>query len=392
MKRCFFINVRLYVLLLISFSLTACGLFGGTDNSVPPTELEDIEKSARVSTTWSQSVGVGDDEAMVDLRPAIVDDEIFTVDREGQVTALSLSSGKINWKVDLDTTITGGIGVGEGIIIVGNTLGEIIVLDAENGEFKWQKQLSSVMLSVPLIQGDILIVRTGDGRIVALETEGGQQLWVYDRGVPVLTLRGNSSPVIGGKEVVFTGFDSGKVSAVVIKNGRPYWEVNAAVPRGRTDMERLVDIDADMILLGRVLYAVTYQGNIVAIDAVEGQVLWSKEMSSYAGITIGERHVYVTDSDSNLWSVDRVSGNLLWKQNKLAYRKLTAPAVVGDYVVVGDFEGYIHVLSNADGSLVGREKIDRDGFHVQPIVDDSGILYIYGKGGKLSALRVVHNE
>lgn len=388
MKRTLFVNSRFCLLLLISFSLTACGFFGGDDNAIPPTELEDIEKSARISAAWSQSVGVGVDEVMVDLRPAIAGDEIFTVDREGQVTALSLSSGKINWQVDLDTTITGGVGVGDGIVVVGNTFGEIVVLDAENGTFKWQKELSSVMLSPPLIQDDVMVVRTGDGKIVALETAGGQQLWVYDRGVPVLTLRGNSSPVIGGKELVFTGFDSGKVTAVVIKNGRPYWEVNAAVPRGRTDMERLVDIDGSMILLGRILYVVTYQGNIVAIDAVEGKILWSKEMSSYAGITISERHIYVTDSDSNLWSVDRVSGNFLWKQDKLAYRKLTAPAVVGEYVIVGDYEGYVHILSQMDGGLVGREKIDSDGFHVQPLVDDSGTLYIYGNGGKLSALRV----
>ncbi len=379
--------VSIAVVLIFSLLISACGFFSGEDNSIPPTELQDINESAQVSKLWSKNVGVGVDEVMLNLKPAIVDYDIFTVDREGQVTGLNLETGNIKWQVELDTEITGGVGAGEGIVVVGNTEGEIIVLDAENGTELWRKQLSSVMLAAPLIQDQFLIVRTGDGRLYGLDIENGSQLWVYDRGVPVLTLRGNSSPIIGGRELVFTGFDSGKVAAVGIKHGRLLWEANAAVPRGRSDLERLVDIDANMLLIGRVLYAVTYQGRIVAIDALEGEVLWAKKMSSYAGIAADERHIYVTDSDSNVWAVDRVTGDLLWKQDKLAYRKLTAPVAVGEYVVVGDFEGYVHILSRLDGELIGRNKVDSDGFHVQPL-KDAETVYFYGNGGDLSALRI----
>ncbi len=379
--------VSIAIVLISSLFISACGFFGGEDNSIPPTELQDINDTAQVSKLWSKNVGVGVDEVMLNLKPAIVDYDIFTVDREGQVTGLDLETGNIKWQVELDTEITGGVGAGEGVVVVGNTQGEIIVLDSENGTELWRKQLSSVMLSAPLIQDQFLIVRTGDGRLYGLDIENGAQLWVYDRGVPVLTLRGNSSPIIGGRELVFTGFDSGKVAAVGVKHGRLLWEANAAVPRGRSDLERLVDIDANMLLIGRVLYAVTYQGRIVAIDALKGDVLWAKEMSSYAGIAADERHIYVTDSDSNIWAVDRVTGDLLWKQDKLAYRKLTAPVAVGDYVVVGDFEGYVHVLSRLDGELIGRSKVDSDGFHVQPLIDAETV-YFYGNGGDLSALRI----
>ncbi len=375
------------VVLLSSVFLNACGLFGGEDNSIPPTELEDINNTAKVSKQWSNNVGVGLDEVMVNLKPAIVDFDIFTVDREGQVSDLNLENGAVKWQVELETEITGGVGAGQGIVVVANSKGEVIVLDAENGSELWRKQLSSVMLSVPLIQDEFLVVRTGDGRLYGLDINDGGQLWVYDRGVPVLTLRGNSSPIIGGRELVFTGFDSGKVAAVGVKHGRLLWEANAAVPRGRSDLERLVDIDANLILIGRVLYAVTYQGQIVAIDALEGDILWAKKMSAYAGMAADERHIYVTDADSNIWAVDRVTGEFLWKQDKLAYRKVTAPAVIGDYVVVGDFEGYVHVLSRQDGELVGREKLDGDGFHVQPL-EDAGTVYFYSNGGDLSALRI----
>ncbi|MCW8929029.1 MAG: outer membrane protein assembly factor BamB [Gammaproteobacteria bacterium] len=376
---------------LFSLQLTGCGwtdsFFGGEDNSIPPTELEDINSSVQVRSVWSKNVGVGIDEAFVDLKPAITDSEIFTVDREGQVTSLSLSNGGINWQVELDTVITGGVGYGEGSLVVGDNRGEVIALDAGTGLVKWQRELSSVMLSAPLIQDDILIVRTGDGRVYGLNAENGSQVWVYDRGVPVLTLRGNSSPLIGGRELVFTGFDSGKVAAVGVQHGRLLWEADAAVPRGRSDLERLVDIDGSMILVGRVLYVATYQGRIVAIDALEGEILWAKEMSSYAGISADERHIYVTDSDSNLWAVDRVSGDMLWKQDKLAYRDLTAPVAIDEYVLVGDFEGYVHIISRLDGELIGREKIDGDGFHVQPQTDGE-VIYIYGNGGTLAALKL----
>ena len=376
---------------LFSLQLSGCGVmdsfFGGEDNSVPPTDLEDINSTVNVRSIWSKDVGVGIDDAFVDLSPAISDTEIFTVDREGQVTSLSLESGNINWQIELDTIITGGVGHGEGILVVGDNRGEIIVMDTDNGAIKWKKELSSVMLSAPLVQDGILIVRTGDGKIFGLDTENGVQIWVYDRGVPVLTLRGNSSPLIGGRELVFTGFDSGKVAAVGVQHGRLLWEADAAVPRGRSDLERLVDIDGSMILVGRVLYVATYQGRIVAIDALEGEILWAKEMSSYAGISADERHIYVTDTDSNLWAVDRVSGDMLWKQDKLAYRKLTAPVSVGDYVLVGDFDGYVHIVSRLDGELIGRERVDSDGFHVQPKVYGETV-YIYGNGGTLAALKL----
>ncbi len=379
------------LLVLSSVSLTGCGwtdsFFGGEDNAIPPTELSDINKTVQVSSLWSKDVGVGLSEAFVDLQPALTGTDIVTVDREGQLTSLDPQSGNINWQVELETTITGGIGYGEGLLIVGDNSGEIFVLDEQNGALKWKKKLSSVMLSAPLVQDEVLMVRTGDGRIYGLDAENGSQLWVYDRGVPVLTLRGNSSPLMGGGELLFTGFDSGKVAAVGVKHGRLLWEANAAVARGRSDLERLVDIDGNMILIGRVLYVVTYQGRIVAIDALKGDILWAREMSSYAGLAADDRHLYVTDSDSNLWAVDRVSGDMLWKQEKLAYRKLTAPVSVGDYVLVGDFEGYVHVLSRLDGDIIGREKINSKGFHVQPVADGETV-YIYGNGGTLTALRI----
>lgn len=382
---------RLLLLLLVSLLLGGCesisSLFSGKDNSIPPTELEDITPVVSLRPLWDKKVGVGTDDAMVNLNPAFSVSDIYTVDREGQVTSLNKSSGQINWQMELDIIVTSGLGFGNDMLFLGNDIGELIVLDAENGQLKWKKELSSVILSAPLTVADIVIARTGDGKLYGLNVENGEQLWVYDRGVPVLTLRGNSAPLLGGDQLVFAGFDSGKVTALGVEHGRLLWETSASTASGRSDLERLVDIDGDMLLIGRVLYVVTYQGRAVALDAIAGEVLWAREMSSSTGLGADERHIYVTDSDSNVWALDRQSGESLWKQDKLTYRQVTKPVALDDYVLVADFEGYVHLLTRYEGEFAGRLRVDKDGVSIHPVVDEE-VLYIYGNGGKLSALEI----
>ncbi len=383
--------LRICLILLVSLSLAACesikGIFAGSDNSIPPTELEAITPEVSLRTIWEKKVGVGTDRDMVNLKPAFGISNVYTVDREGKVTSLDKSNGQINWQTELDVIVTGGLGLGNEMLFLGNDTGEIIVLNAEDGQLKWKKELSSVILSAPVTVGDIVIVRTGDGRLYGLNAVNGEQVWIYDRGVPVLTLRGNSNSLLGGEQLVFTGFDSGKVTALGVDQGRLLWEISAALPSGRSDLERLVDIDGDMVLLGRVLFAVTYNGRVVAIDAIEGEILWSRDMSSYTGLGVDERHIYVTDADSNVWALDAQSGDSLWKQNKLAYRRVTKPVALDNYVMVADFEGYIHALSRMEGDFAGRIKVDDDGISISPAVDEQ-VLYVYGNGGKLTALEL----
>lgn len=379
------------IVLSASLMLGGCGtvrdFFGGKDNTIPPTPLENIEETVQLSTVWSTKTGVGTDGAMVRLKPYLSSRVIYVVDREGQVSALDRENGGLKWQVELDDIITGGIGAGNGMVYVGNDAGEIIAMNETDGQVQWQKLLSSVSLSVPLVYGNIVVVRTVDGKLYGLEADSGAQLWVYDRGVPVLTLRGVSDPILGGTQLVFTGFDSGKVAAVGINQGRLLWEANAAVPSGRSDIERLVDIDGDMILIGSVLYVVTYQGRLVAMDALKGEIFWARNMSSYAGIGADERHIYVSDDQSNVWAVDRRSGDTVWKQDKLTYRNLSAPVAMGDSVLVGDLEGYVHILSRIDGTLTGRKKLNGKAISTKPIAEQ-GVLYIYADDGQLSANRL----
>ena len=211
-------------------------------------------------------------------------------------------------------------------------------------------------------------------------------MWVYDRTAPVLTLRGTSSPALA-EGAAIAGFDNGQVVAIALGNGQPLWETRVAVPRGRSELERMVDIDADPIIVDNAVYAVTYQGQIAALELFSGQVIWRRDMSSHAGLGVGPDNVYVTDDTSHVWALDRANSASLWRQSKLEARRVSPPAVFGDFVVVGDLEGYVHWLRKDDGQFVARVRVDSSGIVAAPVATPFAV-YVYGSGGELAALQV----
>jgi outer membrane protein assembly factor BamB len=230
------------------------------------------------------------------------------------------------------------------------------------------------------------VVRTIDGRFIGLDTESGERLWIYTYTVPALTLRGTAAPLLA-QGVAITGLDTGKLLVLSLQDGTPVWEKRIAPPQGRTELERLVDIDAEPRVMDSVLYIVTYQGNVTAIDLRNGNTLWSRDFSSYSGLDVDTRQVYITDDNDTVWALDRRSGGTLWKQTALNRRTLSTPVVNGNYVVVGDFEGYLHWLDTTDGRLVGRVRADKEGIAAAPVVRDN-ILYVLSNRGTLSAFQL----
>ncbi|MFK5892093.1 MAG: outer membrane protein assembly factor BamB [Pseudomonadota bacterium] len=379
--------VCLMVFLLLQSCSMVSDFFNGEDNAKAPTELEKIDQTVSVVEQWSQNAGSGNDEAFVKLYPAISGSIFFVIDREGLLSSFDRFSGKMLWQKDLEMTITGGLGVSDELLYTSNDNAELFALNIETGEQVWKKTLSSISLSKPMVSGEILVVRTLDGKLYGLLKETGEQIWIYDRGVPVLTFRGNSSPVIGGDELVFTGFDSGKVVAIGLQHGRLLWETAAAVPRGRSDLERMVDIDGDPLLIGRNLFVVTINGRIVSIDAIKGKLNWARDISSFTGMGADKRNIYITDSENNIWAFGQENGDILWKQDKLKYRFLTAPTVQGKQLMVADFEGFVHILSTIDGELIGRKQFDTNGYLLSPLVIKDDI-YLYGNSGKVTSIKL----
>ncbi len=368
-------------------AVSGCALFGDDDNSEPPAELESFDKQAALRSLWSRDTGDGTDEQLVKLVPKVVDERVYVADRDGSVWTYELDSGKKVWRSKTGIAISAGPGVGEELVLVGSSEAELAALSADSGEERWRTTVSSEVLSVPQVYEDVVIVQTVDGNIAGLNAQTGDRLWIYDRSAPVLTLRGTSTPLVEDG-LVLAGFSSGKLTVLEIESGRQVWEAAVAVSRGRSELQRIVDIDADPVVKDGVLYVASYQGSLVAISLRDGRQIWNRDMSAYAGVAVDRQQIYISDADSEVWALDRRSGASLWKQDKLRHRSLTGPTVIDDYVAVGDFEGYVHLLSRTDGSIVGRVRADGDGVQTAPVALTGNRLLVLGAGGKLVLYQV----
>lgn len=371
----------LWPLLLL---LTGCSVFSAKDNADPPAELVELESELKIKTLWSRSLE-GSEDAYLKIAPAISEGRLYIAEPSGEVLAFDALTGKKLWSVDLDVPISGGPGVNEGLLAVGTQEAELILLDTEDGSQRWRQKVSSEVLSVPAIGRGQVVCRTIDGRVMSIDTDTGETRWAYDRTVPVLTLRGDSSPIINETQVL-VGFANGKLVALQLDNGVAAWEAAITTPKGRTELERVVDIDAELKLVEGTVYAAAFHGEVAAVSETSGVILWQRELSSHAGLDADWRQIYVSDEEDHIWSLDATNGATLWQQKSLHARRLSAPAMVDGYLVVGDYDGYLHWLSQYDGRQLARSRAGGDRIRVKPLVHD-GIVYVLGEGGKLSALQ-----
>lgn len=357
-----------------------------TDNSIPPAELIDFESTVEIEKVWSDRYGKGVDNLFIALIPAPYDGSVFTADRDGRMIALSAETGEEIWtERSKELRISGGPGTGDGLVFAGTSDADVIARDAKTGEEKWVAHVSSEILAPPRAAGGTVVVRTGDGKLFGLDSSTGNQKWVYDRTIPVLTLRGTGAPVIHGS-VVISGFDNGRLVALDLATGKQEWETRLAVPSGRSDLERMVDVDAEPTIFGDMVYVSSFQASVAAVSVINGQIEWTREISSYSNLAVDESHVYVSDEFGNVWGLERTSGTAIWKQEALKARRVTGPAVVGNYVVVGDFEGYLHWINRETGDFVYRTRLDDERILV-PCRTVGDILLAFSSSGVLAAYK-----
>ena len=375
-------NIRLlsiYLLILLS------GCFGSKDNSEPPAPLVEFTPTVTLKTLWTSYIGSSNGTSHTKLIPVAYDGLLFTASNDGLIQALNLTDGKPVWQQEIDTPISGGPGIGEGLAVVGTQKGEVIALSKIDGTEKWRTQVSSEVLATPRINQGIAVVRTIDGKVFGLDSQTGNRLWIYERTrSSLLSLRGTSTPILV-QDLIIAGFDNGKIALLELKTGKVLWETAIAIPSGRTELERMVDIDADPILKGDIVYVTSYQGHTVAIDLMKGGLLWQKRLSSYAGLGVDTNYLYLTDPNSYVHALERFSGDDWWRQDKLKARGITAPVSIGEYVVVGDMEGYLHWMKRDDGSFVVRHRIGKYPITLPALVVDNTLI-AYNSDGKIVAL------
>ena len=348
--------------------------------------MENFTPSATVSRVWNVDIGADQKFDITNLRPYVHEETVYAVDAKGVVTAYSLARGKRLWRNKIDQEISAGLGGNGEQLWAATRGGEILALSIADGELLWSASVASEILTIPVATSDYVVVRSIDGRVMAFDARSGDKQWDYRSNIPVLSLRGVGEPLID-RDIVFLGLDNGRLVALNLKDGTVFWEQTITAPRGRSEVERLVDVDSAPVGDGDSLFVSGYQGRIALLTALTGATRWSRDMSSNKPLALDDVHVYVADEQGVVWALDRESGSARWKQDRLKRRRLTGVAPHAGYLAVGDFEGYMHWLSREDGSLVARRRVDDEAITNAPLVHGE-LLLAQSRGGALAALRI----
>lgn len=378
--------------LLCALALGGCSTLRGWFDKADaraPTELGEIAPTVAISELWSVDAGAGEGELGVRQAPAIADGRVYAAAVEGGVHAYDLQTGEPIWHFESDLRLTGGPGVGDGLVVVGGLDGAVIALEAATGAKLWQAEVGNEVIAAPAIGMGKVFVRSNDGRVTAFDAATGERRWFWNHEVPLLALRGTAAPTLG-PGLVFVGNDDGTVTALVAEDGRPLWEQTVAQAEGRTELQRMADVDGAPVLEGTTLFASSLKQQTVAINAPTGQPLWISERGGAGQVAVASEHVVLTDPAGIVYGLDKLTGSAMWSQPGLKYRKVTAPAIHGDYAVVGDYEGYLHWLDLDNGEFAARMQTGGEALRAAPVVAD-GILVAQSVEGELTAFGIAGN-
>ena len=385
--------------------------FGGGSKSTlegdrdGPARLLDFAPEVTIERLWSRKIGKGLGKKYLELSPAVLADRVIVADAYGLVTALDRFTGQDIWRTRVGrpdrknifnltdrsdrSFVAGGVGIGEGLALVGTVRGYLIALDAGDGKELWRTQLSGEVLAPATAGAGIVAVQTSDGKLFALEVEDGSVRWIFDTQDPIVTLRGTASPVIGQRHV-YAGFANGIVAAVEIESGYPTWEQRVSLPEGTSELERMVDVDGRPLVMEGVVYAASHQGQIRAMSRSDGSILWETGEPSHHPLEEGFDLLFVVRDDDVVVAALQTGGGEAWRQESLYMRELSDPLAFGNYLIVGDGDGYLHVLAQSDGRMLGRHKTGSS--LRSPMTEEDGIVYALNKKGRLRALQISRIE
>lgn len=372
---------------LIAGVLTGCSQIPwlGEKDPTPPTKLTTIVPEVTTATLWSARLTKGSEGRRLYLVPAVGGGRVYVADARGRVVAADAGSGRVLWQKDTKLPLSAGPELAGERLILGTSDGQVIALSSTDGKQLWRAAVSGEVLAVPRRTDDgKVIIHTLDDTVIALDEAKGTELWRVPYPAPVLTLRGSSTPVIAPKGVI-VGLAGGKLVKLDPADGTPLWETIITAPGGRSELARITDIDADPVVIGKVVFVGTYNGDLAAVDLDGGGVLWRRELSSHAGLAATQSSLFITDSADLVWGADPVGGAGRWKQERLRNRQLTAPALLGNLIAVGDLEGWLHLMAQADGRLVGRTRVSKKAITARPLVVGNR-LYVYATDGTLALL------
>lgn len=350
-----------------------------------PAELTDISNpTLKPRTAWTASAGNGSGKFFSGLKLDLEVDALYAADVKGRVFAWNPETGKTLWRVDTKSRVISGPTVSDTQVLVGTLDAEVIALKRADGSELWRQKVSSEVLAPPASNGETVVARGADGRVWALSATSGERRWAFDRTVPNLVLRGASEPLVLADRVLL-GMDNGRVAALRMADGQAAWEQPISVPTGRTELDRLTDIDGDLLEGEACVYVASFGGEVACVDPSSGDIGWRRTVKTYNAMALGADKLYVTDESGVVWALDAKTGAAAWKQESLLYRKLSPPAFFGGYVVVGDFEGYLHWMDPSDGKIVARSRAGSEPIVSAPVAGEK-FLYVMNREGRIAAI------
>ena len=359
--------------------LVSVGLMSEPPNK--PAKLTPVNALVTPRAVWSTKVGKS---RGFSFRPAYSGGRIYTADGDGTISALDEDSGKVVEKIETKKKLSGGVEVGDGMVVAGTMKGEVVAVDV-GGKPRWEAKVGGEVIAPAAISNKVVVIRTADGRIMGLSADDGKRKWIFQRQSPALLLRSESGVLAIGKDVV-AGYPNGKLIALDIDTGQQTWEVTVSLPRGATELERIADVAGLPAVDGGNVCAGAYQGKVACFEIASRNQLWSRDVSTSRTLALDKKNVYVVDDTSAVQALDKVSGASVWKQDKLLNRRLTAPVMLDGRVVVGDLDGYLHVISPDNGEIVGR--MATDGTQVTSIVPIAGGLIVQTAGGTVALVKI----
>ena len=358
-------------------------LFGRESNETP-SDLNDIKTTVPVKVLWNAHLGESYDN---DFTAVTENGFVYAASANGEIVKLTVADGKQVWRINTGERLSGGVGLGENLLFLGTAKGYVLAYDF-SGKLLWKSKVSSQVLSAPKVDFNVLVVRCEDSRIYGLNVADGSRKWVYERATPTLTLRSSAGVALDGG-AAYAGFAGGKLIALRVEDGKVIWEVSVAQPKGATEIERIADITSLPVVDGSLVYAVAYQGKVAAVDRATGRVAWSRDISSYTGLSAEGAKVFVSHAVSFIYALDYSTGKTFWRQGDLKQRRISAPLPIGNLIAVGDVEGYLHFLNREDGSFVARIQTD-DAAAIMPqmLAVGSSIIIAQDRKGGIYAISI----
>ncbi|WP_180057490.1 MULTISPECIES: outer membrane protein assembly factor BamB [unclassified Acinetobacter] len=366
-------------LTVLTLALTGCASKGKVEK-VKPNPLPKLVQAKTLVPVFSNSVASTDEADPLRLRMDVDQGVVFTVNPNGEVEAFNGKQRLWQKKVS-KSGLTAGVEAADGIVVVGNAKGQLFALDQATGEQKWVVQLTGALLSPSLIQAGRVISVTNDGTVYANEVATGHQTWTYSLPNVQFSLRGMAAPVALDARNILIASSNAYIYVIDAISGVPKLQRRVAVSDGRSDIQRLIDIDGEPTVAGQFLITTSYQGQVTALDLATQQVIWSNDASSIQRPEVVGNGVFVAQTDGKIVAYEITSGQKLWENDQLLNRNLSNPVMLGQDLVVGDLDGVLHLLNPATGELVGRSKTSGE-VRTLRVIDNQ--LYVSTRKGALS--------